>query len=139
MRKRPVRRSLGVATLVATLAGSMAAAVVAVTASATPAAADATVFSPTDGCQSYTVPANVGQVDIEAVGGDGGPGDGTGNGGGKGGHVKARFAVDPGETLYAVAGGNGGNGGLNKGGGARHHGGAGGDSLYGSTIWGSTS
>ena len=139
MNKGRARRSLSVVTLLVTLVGTSAASVVAITAAATPAAADGAVYFPTDGCQSYTVPANVAQVDVEAVGGDGGPGDGTGNGGGKGGHVKARFDVNPGQTLYAVVGGNGGNGGLNKGGGARHHGGAGGDSLYGSTIWGSTS
>src|SRR4051812_22102382 len=87
------RRSAGIFTIVATLIASVGAAVV-VTASAPPAAADPIVFFPADGCQSYIVPANVGQVDIEAVGGDGFPGDGTGNAGGKGGLVKARFDVN---------------------------------------------
>ena len=65
----------------------------------------------TDGAvQTYTVPARVTQVVIEAWGAQGGtlacacPGDGTG---GSGGHVSGTLAVTPGETLSVRIGGTG--------------------------------
>ncbi|MDQ8042945.1 MAG: hypothetical protein AAGC49_14940, partial [Brevundimonas sp.] len=119
--------------------GSVALPVVA----APPAAAEqlpTTQFFPADGCQAYTVPDEVGQVEVDLVGGDGFPGAGDNNPGGKGGHTHAVLEVTPGQTLYAIVGGRGGGSGKeSRGGGSRSHGGAGGDAQYSTSSFGGAS
>ena len=95
------------------------------TASAT--AGDTTTFSPTAACaQTYTVPAYVTHVTIDAIGEAGGGGGGitlgnigqipiAGGAGGQGSEVRATVPVTPGSTLYinvATRGLPGGYGGL---------------------------
>ncbi len=68
------------------------------------------VFFYTGAAQYFTVPANVTQVTIDAVGAPGGPSaDGFGLGG-LGGQADAAIAVTPGETLQINVGGAGGPG-----------------------------
>ncbi|WP_167736056.1 Ig-like domain repeat protein [Nocardioides sp. 503] len=115
-----------------TAAPAQAAPVTAPAAAATAAAPAATEFGPADTCQVYVVPDQVGQIDVQLVGGAGFAGGGTGNSGGRGGDVTARLDVQPGEYLYVVVpGAAGGTGREQVGGGARHRGGAGGDSHKG--------
>ncbi|WP_193607524.1 InlB B-repeat-containing protein [Nocardioides lijunqiniae] len=106
---------------------------------AAPAAAAAepvTTYGPADSCQVYVVPDQVGQVDVQLVGGAGFAGGGPGSPGGRGGVVTARLDVEPGEHLYAVVpSAAGGTGREQVGGGARHRGGAGGDSHKGFGMW----
>lgn len=90
-------------------------------------------FGFTGSQQTFTVPAGVTKVTIQASGGQGG--DAEGSAGGKGGSVTAAISVTPGETLYVYVGSQGHNGigvvvppgGLNSGGGA--DGGAGGTTI----------
>lgn len=63
-------------------------------------------FSYTGGVQTWVVPANVGQVTIEAWGGQGGA-NARGISGGLGGYAKGDLVVTPGETLYIFVGGGG--------------------------------
>jgi len=80
-------------------------------------------FFYTGAAQSFTVPSNVFQVTIDAVGAAGGPG-GDGTLGGLGGEAKAMISVTPAETLQVNVGGDGqaggtagpGSGGFNGGG-----------------------
>ncbi|MCP4175192.1 MAG: tandem-95 repeat protein, partial [Fuerstiella sp.] len=68
------------------------------------AGADTATFNYTGGQQTWTVPAGVTSVTIEAWGASGWSGA---NSGGLGGHAKGNLAVTPGETLYIYVGGQG--------------------------------
>lgn len=70
-------------------------------------AASAQTFVYTGSEQTYTVPAGVTEVNITAVGAQGGGGCMTVRGG-RGGQISADFAVTPGENLYVEVGGRGG-------------------------------
>jgi hypothetical protein len=118
------RAGLGVA-----LACALAWVGVAPAAAAEPAAQ---TFAYTGGEQTYTVPAGVHSVSVQA---DGAPGasDTTGNAGGSGGHASGVLSVSPGEQLYVEVGGSGstssgvpGSGGFNGGGDSGGAGGGGG-------------
>jgi hypothetical protein len=63
-------------------------------------------FSFTGAPESFTVPAGVTDVTIDAAGAQGGAGD-TRAPGGLGARLGADFTVTPGETLYVVVGGEG--------------------------------
>ncbi|MFB9311756.1 Ig-like domain-containing protein [Nocardioides plantarum] len=103
---------------------------------ATAAVEPTTTFTASGACQVYAVPANVGQVDVELVGGAGFAGGGPGSPGGRGGKVTARLDVEPGQYLYVVAApAAGGSSREQVGGGARHVGGGGGDALKGWGLW----
>ncbi len=64
-------------------------------------------FAYTGGAQSFTVPAGVTQITIEAWGAAGGGDCGTGMGGGPGGTVTATVAVSAGDIEYVYVGGMG--------------------------------
>ena len=70
------------------------------------------------GLHTYTVPAGVTAVRIDARGAKGGSSPITGGGtfvGGNGGRVQATYAVTPGDVLYILVGGKGGDGSLDNG------------------------
>ena len=108
----------------------------------TPALADsATTFDYTGAEQTYTVPAAVCSITVDAYGAQGGNGQGyaytfyspvvydvLGGNGGNGNRVQATLTVTPGETLYVYVGGQGGqtSGGYNGGGNTGNTGGGGG-------------
>ncbi|MBE7728859.1 hypothetical protein [Komagataeibacter sp. FXV3] len=75
------------------------------------------VVTLTPGTTSWTVPANVYSIDVEARGGGGGGGGATGKGagagGGGGGYCRGRFSVTPGQeiSLSVGAGGTASSGG----------------------------
>ena len=98
----------------------LAAVVVATVGAAEPAVAQVTEFSYTSGEQTYTVPAGVTEVSINAIGAAGGTATLSGQTypGGSGAIVSGVVDVTPGETLYVEVGGTGGNpsGGFNGGG-----------------------
>jgi hypothetical protein len=102
-------------------------------AGAAPSLANAdTTFTYTGSEQTYTVPAGVTQLQITAVGGQGG---GFNYPGGYGANVADQVSVTPGETLYVEVGGNGANanggtaaGGFNGGGTGYYSAGGGGAS-----------
>jgi hypothetical protein len=75
-----------------------------------------TTLSYTGGVQTYTVPAGVTSLQIEAWGGEGG--STTYGAGGKGGYVSAIYTVTPGTTYYVYVGGaaSGATAGYNGGG-----------------------
>jgi hypothetical protein len=76
----------------------------------------ATALSYTGAQQTYTVPAGVTSVVIEAWGAQGTTGQGTGGFGGQGGYAKGTLAVTPGQVLNVYVGGQAGyNGGGNWG------------------------
>ncbi len=65
------------------------------------------------GIHTYTVPAGVTAIRLDAKGAKGGSSPITGGGtylGGQGGWVQATYAVTPGDVLYILVGGKGGNG-----------------------------
>lgn len=65
-------------------------------------------FNYTGASQTYTVPAGVTSIAIDARGAEGGPTtDGTNVAGGKGGRVQTTMAVTPGEVLTIYVGGQG--------------------------------
>ncbi|MFI6641273.1 hypothetical protein [Streptomyces sp. NPDC050504] len=88
---------------------------------APPAAADTeTTFSYTGGAQSYTVPAGVTAIVVDAFGAQGEEGAVGGNAGGRGGRAKAQLPVTPGQVLQVNVGSVGGwNGGGAGGAGTR--------------------
>ncbi len=100
-------------------------------------AAAGVTLSYTGSLQTYTVPAGVTSVAVDASGAQGGTGDG-GSAGGEGGEVVATVPVTPGEVLDAVVGGAGasaattadsyGGGGTDSG--SASFGGAGGGGTY---------
>ena len=63
------------------------------------------VFNPTAAEQSWTVPAGVTSIEVEAIGAAGGNGY-EGGAGGRGAIVKGRIAVEPGTTFYVEVGGS---------------------------------
>jgi FG-GAP-like repeat len=113
-----------------------------VTIGSLPGRGRSTTFTFTGTQQSFTVPAGVTSVTVEAWGGEGGNasdvtrfvGRGTG---GLGGYVKATLAVTPGETLLVFVGGRGtdpalGNAGVGGSNGSGSRGGGDGGGLTGS-------
>lgn len=85
------------------------------------AAVTGTTFGYTGSIQTYTVPAGVAAVQIDAAGAQGQTGtpNSEGNPGGQGGYgarTSGGLTVQPGETLYVSVGGSGSNGGWNGGG-----------------------
>lgn len=65
-------------------------------------------FNYSDSIKSYTIPACIDSITIEATGGQGGYTDyGSGQVGGLGADIKGTFAVTPGETIMVLAGGMG--------------------------------
>ena len=82
----------------------------ALSATAPAPAVAATLFAYTGGAQTYTVPAGVVSLLIDAVGGQGGGTSGNGPSGssGRGGRVQAVLSVTPGEVLTITVGGQGG-------------------------------
>lgn len=93
-------------------------------------------FSYTGSVQTWTVPACVTQITIEAWGAEGGMGYQSGlvGPGGKGGYVKGTKAVTPGTVLNIYVGGKGQNGGVGVGGSGGWNGGGLGGSY--STLYG---
>ena len=79
------------------------------------------VFSYTGSEQTFTVPAGVVGVSVDAVGGHGASG-GAGVGGGSGADVTGDLATIPGSQLYIEVGGDGSSGGFNGGGGGGYGG-----------------
>src|SRR3954469_10034024 len=82
-------------------------------------AATLATFGFTGSAQTFTVPAGVHHVSIQALGAQGGPG-GVGEfdmQGGLGGQANAPLSVTPGEVLFIYVGGSGGYGGAPSGGG----------------------
>ncbi|MEM0997664.1 MAG: HYR domain-containing protein [Bacteroidota bacterium] len=65
-------------------------------------------FNFTGSVQSFTVPANVTSVNIQAWGGQGRTNSGNNIAGGRGGYATGNLAVTPGNTLYIYVGGGGG-------------------------------
>ncbi|MEV6553605.1 glycine-rich protein [Streptomyces sp. NPDC051597] len=79
---------------------------------APPALAATTVaFAYTGGSQSFTVPAGVYSIDVDAFGAQGQDGPAGGSAGGLGGEAQSRLAVTPGQILQINVGGSGGFGG----------------------------
>lgn len=79
---------------------------------APPALAATTVtFSYTGGAQSFTVPANVYSISVDAFGAQGQDAPEGGSTGGLGGEAQGRLAVTPGQVLQINVGGSGGYGG----------------------------
>lgn len=66
------------------------------------------VFNYTGSRQSYTVPSNVNEVQVDAYGAQGGHESGRSYGGGRGGHTRSTISVTPGERLWVYVGGKGG-------------------------------
>lgn len=87
------------------------------------------------GTNTFTVPAGISTVHVVAVGGAGGA-NGTGVSGGHGARAEADLSVTPGETLYAVVGGNGGKLGSFTSTAGANGGGAGGGALCSTTCVG---
>ncbi len=71
------------------------------------AAADTETFSFTGTAQTFTVPAGVTEVTIDAYGAAGGPSEGGAAPGGLGGRATATIPVTPGEALAVYVGGLG--------------------------------
>jgi len=69
-----------------------------------------TTFNYTGSMQTYTVPAGVSKISIEAYGAEGGQGDGGNYTGGLGAIIYGEFSVTPGETINIVVGGKGEDG-----------------------------
>jgi N-acetylneuraminic acid mutarotase len=92
-------------------------------------------FNHTGGQQTYTVPAGVTSVTVDALGASGDP-TGFPNGDpGRGGRVQSTLAVTPGQTLYVLVGGQGGSsGGYNGGNGVNRKGGGASDVRQGGTA-----
>lgn len=93
------RRTWRLLTLLSVSAGAVAFGVM----TGAPAGADETVvtFAATGGAQTWTVPADVTQVRVDAYGAQGGVGlGGVGGYGGPGGYVRATILVTPGETRW---------------------------------------
>lgn len=98
----------------------------------TPAAyAASQTFSYTGAQQTFTVPAGVTSVTIQAAGAQGGTGSGGPTASGNGGSVTATISVTPGESLAVFVGGQGGAGGAPSGGTAGFNGGAAGGAAAG--------
>jgi hypothetical protein len=97
------------------------------------AQATATTFTPNGSTiQTYTVPAGVYHLSIEAVGGAGG-----GVNGGEGGIASAIVPVAPGQALNVDVGGNGATGGISGGAGGAFGGGGGGTTGLSTDVSGS--
>ena len=124
---RPARVAGGVATFAAgALACGFAALAGVGTAGAEPTPR---TFSFEGASEQFTVPVNVCQVTVDALGAQGGAGfsaavDGAPGSSGLGGHAVATVTVTPGETLTVIVGGAGGAGSLDSGGMAGFNGGA---------------
>ncbi|NBV91639.1 MAG: hypothetical protein EBR91_05685, partial [Flavobacteriia bacterium] len=71
-------------------------------------------FSFTGGVQTYTVPAGVTQLTVDARGAGGGVGPGGGAQAGTGGRIQGTISVSPGQVLTIVVGGAGGNSQYNR-------------------------
>ncbi|MEI6765362.1 MAG: glycine-rich protein [Bacteroidota bacterium] len=67
-------------------------------------------FNYTGAQQSFTVPACITSVTLEAWGGQGGDNNGSGYTGGRGGYAYGTLTVTPGQTLYVYVGGDGQDG-----------------------------
>lgn len=94
---------------------------------------DITTFQYTGGQQTWVVPADCIEVEIEAWGAAGGDNvDVSSASGGLGGYAKGRLAVTPGETLYVRVGGKGSSSNSNPAGG--WNGGAAGGSYSGNGV-----
>ncbi|WP_165494946.1 PxKF domain-containing protein [Actinomadura roseirufa] len=98
---------------------------------ATPALADTATFSYTGAAQTFTVPAGVTSITVDASGAQGSAGEEGGGAGGLGGQAQATLTVTPGQVLQVNVGGSGGFGGGGAGGPAAP--GAGGGSGGGAT------
>jgi len=93
---------------------------------AAPASATTETFGHTGAAQTFTVPAEVTKVSVDAFGGAGGQDFFGASPGGRGGRATAMIAVSPGEELEVNVGGAGSAGGFNGGGGVSGCGGGGG-------------
>ncbi|MFD9637791.1 hypothetical protein ACFWX8_45410, partial [Streptomyces violascens] len=83
---------------------------------APPAEASTTVtFSYTGSAQSFTVPAAVSSLSVDAFGAQGQAGISGGNAGGQGGEAAATLTVTPGDVLQVNVGGTAGYGGAGPG------------------------
>ena len=122
-RHRPTRPRRRVA---AAVASTVMAASLVTTVDALPAsAAEPTIFDQ-PGTYTYTVPAGVDQLAVDALGGAGGNAfDGNGSVGGRGGRVQAILPVNPGDVLTVIVAGDGNSYGDSEGGYGEGYGGYG--------------
>ncbi|WP_344188142.1 IPT/TIG domain-containing protein [Acrocarpospora corrugata] len=118
LRRRGPRRRLRGLALRGALALALAAGGLIATGPAAQAAATTVTFSYTGGPQTFTVPAGVTSIVVDAFGAQGqaGPGPVPGGAGGRGGEAKATLAVTPGQELQINVGGTDGYGGGGAGG-----------------------